>query len=88
MKLLHSAAIVATVCLALGLSACGGSTESANQRQKDANSAAGKVGKAAHSVAKETGKAAAAAGRTLGKAAHQAHEGWKQAEREDQAKKK
>jgi hypothetical protein len=46
------------------------------------------VGKAAHSVAKKTGKVAAAAGRKLENAAHQAHEGWKQAEREDSAKKK
>ncbi|HXE15545.1 MAG TPA: hypothetical protein VN633_25725 [Bryobacteraceae bacterium] len=76
------------VCLTLGLWACTTSSESASQREKDANSAAGKVGKAAHSVAKETGKVAAAAGRRLGKAAHQAHEGWKQAEREDDAKRK
>jgi len=74
--------------LTLGLCACTTSNESASQREKDANSAAGKVGKAAHSVAKKTGKVAAAAGRKLGKAAHQAHEGWKQAEREDQAQKK
>lgn len=88
MKLLYSAAMIAAVSVALGLSACMGRTESASQREKDANSAAGKVGKAAHSVAKKTGKVAAAAGRKLGKAAHQAHDGWKQAEREDQAKKK
>jgi len=87
-KLLHSAATIAALSVALGLSACMGRTESASQREKDANSAAGKVGKAAHSVAKKTGKVAAAAGRKLGKAAHQAREGWKQAEREDQAPKK
>jgi hypothetical protein len=87
-KLIRSSVSVGGLCLILGLWACTAPSESASQREKDANSPAGKVGKAAHSVAKKTGKVAAAAGRKLENAAHQAHEGWKQAEREDSAKKK
>ena len=65
------------------LGGCSRSTESAGQRHADANTPAGKLGKAAHTVAVHTEKAAKAAGRELGKAAHQAHEGWKEAARED-----
>ncbi len=71
----------------LFLDACGPS-ESARQRQEDANSPAGKAGKAAHAVARESEKVARVAGQKLEKAAHQAHEGWKEAAREDQAKDK
>jgi hypothetical protein len=41
-----------------------------------------------HELSKEAGKAAKAASRELGKEAHQAREGWKQAQRDDRAKKK
>ncbi len=65
---------------------CSRSTESAGQRSDDANSPAGKLGKAAHTVAVHTEKAAKVAGQKLANAAHQAHEGWKEAAREDKGK--
>lgn len=70
----------------LTLGGCTRSTESAAQRHNDANTPAGKVGKAAHTVAVHAEKAAKVAGRELAKAAHQAHEGWKEAAREDKSK--
>jgi hypothetical protein len=66
----------------LTLSACG-YRETTEERHRDANSAAGKVGQAAHKVAVEAGKASRAVGRQLDKAAHDAHEGWKEAGRKD-----
>lgn len=68
--------------------ACTRSSESATQRHDDANSPAGKVGQAAHTVAVHTEKAAKVAGQKLAKAAHQAHEGWKEAARQDKSKSK
>lgn len=67
----------------LAFGGCSRSTESPSQRHADANTPAGKLGKAAHTVAVHTEKAAKVAGRKLAKAAHQAHEGWKEAARED-----
>jgi len=69
------------------LSACG-SRQSEAERQRDANTAAGKVGQAAHKVAVEAGKASQQIGRELNKAARDAHAGWKEAARKEQDKKK
>lgn len=67
------------------LSAVGcGYRETPEERSRDANSPAGKVGQAAHKVAVEAGKATRVVGRQLDKAAHDAHEGWKEASRKDQ----
>jgi hypothetical protein len=77
---------IGVVAAALTFGGCTGSTESPSQRHEDANTPAGKVGKAAHTVAVKTEKAASAAGRQLEKAAHQAHEGWKEAARDDKAR--
>jgi hypothetical protein len=82
-RLLTSVFVISAL---VSLGGCSRTSESPQQRQADANSAAGKVGKAAHRVAVETQKAADAAGRKLAKAAHQAHEGWKEAAQEDKAK--
>lgn len=70
----------------LALTSCIGSGQSAAERQKEADTAAGKLGKAAHRVAKETGKAAQAAGKKLGQAAREAHAGWQEAARQDKQK--
>jgi hypothetical protein len=70
----------------LALAACG-SHESREERHRDANTPAGKVGQAAHKVAVQADKAARVVGRKLDKAAHEAHEGWKEASRNDQDKK-
>ena len=68
--------------LALGaLTACG-PRESEQQREHDANTVAGKLGQAAHRAAVEADKAGRVIGRQLGRAAHDAHEGWKQDERQ------
>jgi hypothetical protein len=69
----------------LSLGGCG-YRETPQEHRQDANSAAGKVGQAAHKVAVEAGKATRAVGRQLDKAAHDAHEGWKEAERKDDAR--
>lgn len=59
---------------------------SEQQRHADANTPAGKLGQAAHKAAVEADKASREIGRKLDKAAHDAHEGWKEAERKDQDK--
>ena len=69
----------------IGLSACG-PRESTEQRRRDANSPAGKVGQVAHKAAVQADKTARAIGQQLGKAAHDAHEGWKEAARNDRDK--
>ena len=58
--------------------------ETPEERSRDANTPAGKVGQAAHKAAVEAGKATRAVSRELDKAAHDAHEGWKEASRKDQ----
>ena len=55
-----------------------GSKETEQERHRDANTPAGKVGQAAHKVAVEAGNAGRVIGRKLDKAAHDAHEGWKE----------
>lgn len=79
--------VVAMIVIAgvIGLDACG-SRESTEQRHRDANSPAGKAGQVAHKAAVQAGKTAHAIGQQLGKAAHDAHAGWKEAARKDQAK--
>jgi hypothetical protein len=72
---------------ALGTSVACGSRQSEEQRHRDANTPAGKVGQAAHKAAVEAGKASRAIGRKLDKAARDAHAGWKEAARKDQDKK-
>ena len=88
MALTLTYAKILILAAALFLGACGRSYESASQREKEANSPAGKAGQVAHKVAKGTGKVMKAAGKELGKAAHQAQEGWKQSARQDKARKK
>ena len=79
---------MATIVLGglIGLSACG-PQESREDRHRDANTPAGKVGQVAHKAAVQADKAARAVGRKLDKAAHDAHEGWKEAARNDSDKK-
>ena len=67
--------------------ACG-SRQSEEERHRQANTPAGKLGQAAHKVAVEADKASRKIGRELGKAARDAHAGWKEAARKDQEKKK
>lgn len=67
------------------LAACG-SRESPQERHRDANSPAGKIGQAAHKAAVEANKAGKVIGRQLDKAAHDAHEGWKEAARKEKAR--
>lgn len=85
MSLLRVGPAMLLIAAVLTLGGCSRSTESASQRRADANTPAGKFGKAAHTVAVHTEKAARAASRQLAKAAHQAHEGWKEAAREDKS---
>ena len=77
-------AVVLTGLLLTG--ACG-SRESEEQRHREANTPAGKLGQAAHKVAVEANKAGKVVGQKLDKAAHDAHEGWKEAARKDQGQK-
>ena len=72
--------LIAVVFLAgfLALSACS-PRESEEERHREANTPAGKVGQVAHKEAVELDKAGHAVGRQLDKAAHNAHEGWKEA---------
>lgn len=70
----------------LALTSCT-SHESREDRQKDANTPAGKVGQAAHKVAVEADHAGRVVGRKLEKAAHDAHAGWQEAASKDDNKK-
>jgi len=79
--------LVATMAVLAILSACS-SPQSETERQRQSNTAAGKVGQAAHKVAVEAGKASQQIGRELNKAARDAHAGWKEAARKEQDKKK
>jgi hypothetical protein len=79
--------LVATAAVLVTLSACG-SRQSEEERHRQANTPAGKVGQAAHKVAVQAGKASRAMGRQLDKAARDAHAGWKEAARKEQEKKK
>jgi hypothetical protein len=62
------------------------SNESPEERHRDANTAAGKLGQAAHKVAVEADRAGRVVGQKLEKAAHDAHEGWQEASRNDRKK--
>lgn len=83
--MLRTAKILLSASVVMALLSCHKS-ETAEQHQKEADSAAGKVGQAAYGAAKVTEKAAKAAGKEISKAAHDAHEGWKKAEQKDKAK--
>jgi type IV secretory pathway TrbL component len=81
--------LISVLGLASALTACGRShhDSSSNRKPADENSPAFKVGEMTHEVTKDAGKAAKAAGRELGKEAHEMREGWKEAQRNDKAKK-
>jgi len=87
MNLRHSIACLTFLAAGIALTACG-PRESAEQRHREANTPAGKVGKAAHEVAREADKAARVAGRKLDKAAHDAREGWDEQAQRDREKDK
>ena len=76
-------AILITCFLTLG--ACS-PRESTEERQRAANTPAGKVGQAAHKAAVEADKAGRVIRRELGQAAHDAHEGWKEDARKERKK--
>lgn len=76
------------ILIALGMSLACGSRQSEEERRRQANTPAGKVGQAAHKAAVEAGKASRKIGQHLGKAARDMHAGWKEAARKDQEKKK
>ena len=80
--------LLLVILAALGMSLACGSHQSEEERHRQANTPAGKVGQAAHKVAVEAGKASEKIGRQLGKAARDAQAGWKEAARKDQEKKK
>lgn len=84
---MNAKCVQALLCASLLLSAACGPRESEAQRQAEANSPAGKLGQAAHKASVEVDKAGRVLGRELGKAAHDAHAGWKEAERKDREKK-
>jgi len=76
--------------LVAGLSSCNSShreSDGASRNEQDRKSAAFKAGEVAHDLSKEAGKAAKAAGKEVGKEAHELREGWKEAQREDRARK-
>jgi hypothetical protein len=77
----------AVVTLALLTSMACGPQESEAQRQRDANTPAGKAGQLAHKAAVEADKGGRAIGRKLDKAAHEAREGWNEDARKDRSSK-
>lgn len=85
MHLLRSPRLLVVAALIL-FSGCG-PRESLDQRHDDANTPAGKVGQVAHKAAVEADKAGRELGRKMEKAAHDAHEGWKEDARKENAPK-
>ena len=80
-------AAISAIVFALGIAACSWrKPDSSEKARQDSKSAAYQAGKAAHGLAKETGKVAGKAARGLREGAREAHEGWKEAAREDRAK--
>jgi hypothetical protein len=69
---------IAITIIALGLGGCA--------RRDENDSAAREAGRTAHEVATKTEEAAKKAGEKIEKAAKEVREGWKEGEREDQAK--
>lgn len=65
------------------LSSCGRN----DNRRSDDRSPAREAGRAAYELSQETKKAAKAAGRELNHAAREAHQGWKDAQREHKDRK-
>ena len=61
----------------LALQACA-PRESEDDRHREANTPAGKLGQAAHKAVVQADKAGRVIGRDLDKAAHDAREGWKE----------
>jgi hypothetical protein len=78
--------ILFCVFLSAGLLISCMSNETPEQRHRDANTAAGKLGQAAHKAAVEADRAGKVVGQKLQKAAHDAHEGWEEASRKDKSK--
>lgn len=72
--------LITIALLTLGLGAC------SRQADRKSDSAAKAAGRTAYGVVQESKKAADAVGRKLEKAAKEAHEGWNEAARQDQAK--
>ena len=75
-------ALILIALLTLGLGAC---SRKANEKSDSVAKAAGRT---AYGVVKQSEKAAKAAGRHIEKAAKEAHEGWNEAVRQDQARHK
>ena len=73
--------------LALALCGCGHQSDQ-NRDLSAGDKAAREAGKAAHEISKDIGKAAAAGAKELGHAAKEAHEGWKEASKEDRDRQK
>jgi hypothetical protein len=74
-------------CASLLASVACGPRQTEEQRHADANTPAGKLGQAAHKAAVQLDKAGRVVGKKMDKAAHDAHEGWKEAQRKDSDKK-
>jgi hypothetical protein len=73
---MRSRCILVAILTTLGtLNACG-PRQSEEERRRDANTPAGKIGQGAHKVAVQADKAGREIGRKLDKAAHDAHAGW------------
>lgn len=83
MRLYFVRACALAVSLMLLLSC---SQETEEQRHREANTVAGKLGQAAHKAAVETDKAGRVIGKKLDKAAHDAKAGWEEDARKQRSK--
>lgn len=75
------------ICFFLLLTVACGPRETAEQKRREADSAAGRAGQVARKMAAQADKAGQTIGRQLMKAAHDAHEGWKEEGRKNSDKK-
>lgn len=77
---------IAVIVLATWLGACSRNSAAERERRQQDQTAGQRAGRAAYWASKRAEKALKSAARDVGKAAQQAHQGWTEAEREDQAK--
>jgi hypothetical protein len=78
--------IIAVMLLCASLGACSRNRDAERERAQHDQTAGERAGRAAYWASKRAEKALKSAARDLGKAASQAHQGWTDAEREDQRK--
>jgi hypothetical protein len=78
--------IIAVIVLGTCIGACSRNRDAERERRQQDQTAGEKAGRVAYWASKRAEQVVKSAARDLGKAAQQAHQGWTEAQREDQSK--